>query len=262
MIQYLRKSSFAVHEVIGKSWILLRTHYFSIAGLCFLLFLISNASAILASFFNEIHWTLSVFMAFFFITVYAGLQLMLFKYIFHLIDENAEASSGVHLFPDWKEIVYFFCGMLFIGVMVFSGFVLLAVLIFPLIYLFKSTALAVDLFAYLSVIFMMAFLLRVAFYPFFIIDRHEKPVKSIRLSFAITRGNFIKLLLLLFFFAILHLLTIYFNFKGSMLISAGIALLNSFIVIPLSSVCIGVAYRKMMVEYKGEQDPGFMQHIL
>jgi hypothetical protein len=38
--------------------------------------------------------------------------------------------------------------------------------------------------------------------------------------------------------------------------------INSFFVIPLSSVALAVAYRGMMSEYTGDQDPDVMDNII
>lgn len=262
MIQYLKEGSFAVNEVLGASWDLLKRHYFSIVGLCLALFLVSNASGILSIYFNQVHVLLSLFMAIFFLVIYAGVQLTLFKYIFNLLDEEKQLTERQDMLPTGKEISYFFVAMLCLAIIVTASFIALAILLLPFIYILNSTAFAVELFGVLSVVFFISFALRVAFYPFFIIDRHEKPLRAIRLSFAITRGNFTKLLLLLTFFAILHLLTLYFSFRGYTILSVGIGLLNSFLVVPLSSVSISVAYRKMMYEYNGDEDPKLINNIL
>src|SRR5690606_7807351 len=110
MIQFLKDSTFAVNEVINRSWELLRQHYFSIAGLCFLLFLTSNTSGILAFYFSEVNPYLSVFMAFLFAILYFGTQLTLFKYIFTLIDHR-EKIQLTETIPSTKELLFLFTGM-------------------------------------------------------------------------------------------------------------------------------------------------------
>jgi len=262
MIQFLKDSTFAVNEVLQAALGILKKKYFSIAGFCLLLFVTSNASGILAVYFKDVNWILSGFMAFTFVVLYFGIQLTLFKYIFHVVDDDKETVPLHESMPSGKELSYFFIAMLSLLVMILIAFALLALIILPVIYIFKSTTYAVNLFAVLSVIFLIAFMMRVSFYPFFIIDRHERPFKSIRLSFAITRGNFVKLLILLVFLTILHLLSIYFNWRSYPLLSAALNMVNSFLVVPLSSVAIALAYRQMMKEYKGEEDPRFINNII
>jgi len=262
MIQFLKDSTFAVNDVINQAWDVLKKHYFSIAGLCLLLFITSNASGILAFYFRDVSRILSSFMAIIFVILYFGIQLTLFKYIFHVIDDEKENVSLQDTLPTTKEISYFFIAMLSLLVIILIAFAALAILILPIIYIYRSTERAVDIFAFLSVVFLISFMMRVAFYPFFIIDRNEKPLKAIRLSLAITRGNFLKLLLLLTFLTILHLLSIYFNYRAFPMLSAVLSLVNSFLVVPLSSVAIALAYRQMMKEYKGEEDPTFIKNII
>ena len=52
------------------------------------------------------------------------------------------------------------------------------------------------------------------------------------------------------------------NYEGDFIIAGLINLVNSLLVIPLSSVAIAVAYRKMMNEYEGDQDPDIFDNII
>ena len=261
MIQFLRDSTFAVNEVISKSWDLLRDHYFSVAGLCFLLFLTSNTSGILAFYFSEVNTFLSVFMAFLFVILYFGTQLSLFKYIFTLIDKK-EKIHLINTIPSTKELLYFFTGMLSIALLALVFYLIISVLAFPLVYAGIDVSAMVKIARIVSAILIFLFLLRVAFYPFFIIDRHAEPFRALRLSFALTRGNVTKLLLILAFFAILHLLYLYFNYAGYPMVSTALSIVNSFLVGPLSSVVVAVAYRSMMADYGGGENPEVMKNII
>ncbi|SEL85579.1 beta-carotene 15,15'-monooxygenase [Parapedobacter koreensis] len=261
MIQFLKDSTFAVNEVINRSWNLLRQHYFSIAGLCFLLFLTSNTSGILAFYFSEVSTFLSVFMAFLFVILYFGAQLTLFKYIFTLIDKR-EKVSVADTIPSTRELLYFFTSMFSISLVALVLYLIISVVAFPLVYARIPVSLMVNIARGIAAIVIFIFLLRVAFYPFFIIERHSGPFRSLRLSFALTRGNVTKLLLILAFFAILHLLYLYFNYAGYPMVSTALSLINSFLVGPLSSVVIAVAYRSMMADYRGGDDPALMKNIL
>lgn len=261
MIQFLRDSTFAVNEVISKSWDLLRNHYFSVAGLCFLLFLTSNTSGILAFYFSEVNTFLSVFMAFLFVILYFGTQLSLFKYIFTLIDKK-EKIHLIDTIPSTRELLYFFTGMLSIALLALIFYLIISVLAFPLVYAGIDVSAMVKIARIVSAILIFLFLLRVAFYPFFIIDRHAEPFRALRLSFALTRGNVTKLLLILAFFAILHLLYLYFNYAGYPMVSTALSIVNSFLVGPLSSVVVAVAYRSMMADYGGGENPEVMKNII
>ncbi|HWL00568.1 MAG TPA: hypothetical protein VNQ55_11495 [Parapedobacter sp.] len=261
MIQFLKASTFAVNEVISRSWDLLRSHYFSIAGLCFLLFLTSNTSGILAFYFSEVNTFLSVFMALLFVILYFGTQLTLFKYILALADKK-EKINLLDTIPSTRELRYFFTGMVSIALLALLFYLIVSVLAFPLVYAGVDVSLMVYIARTLSAVIVFAFLLRVAFYPFFIIEQRAEPFRALRLSFALTRGNITRLLLILAFFAILHLLYVYFNYAGYPMVSTALSLVNSFLVGPLSSVVITMAYRSMMAEYRGGDDPDVMKHII
>jgi len=261
MIQFLKDSTFAVNEVINKSWDLLRKHYFSIAALCFFLFLTSNTSGILAFYFSEVNAFLSVVMAFLFAILYFGAQLTLFKYILALIDHKDKIQL-TDTIPGAKELLYFFTGMFSIMLMALLFYLVISVIAFPLVYARIDVSLMVNIARIVSAVLIFAFLLRVAFYPFFIIDRQADPFRALRLSLALTKGNVTKLLLILAFFAILHLLYLYFNYAGYPMVSTVLSLVNSFLVGPLSSVVVAVAYRNMMADYQGGDDPELMKNIL
>src|SRR5690606_1617218 len=142
-----------------------------------------------------------------------GTQLTLFKYILALIDEK-EKIQFTDTVPGAKEMLYFFTGMFSIALLAFLFYLVISVIAFPLVYANIDVSLMVNIARIISAIVIFIFLLRVAFYPFFIIDRHAEPFRAIRLSFALTKGNVTKLLLILAFFAILHLLYLYFNYAG------------------------------------------------
>src|SRR3546814_16743950 len=86
--------------------------------------------------------------------------------------------------------------------------------------------------------FVLAFcmFLRIAFFPFFILDKGMKPFQAIRLSLATTRGNFIRIVLLLAFFALFGSFYLYFSYRGYAVISSGLSMVISFVIVPLSSV--------------------------
>lgn len=247
MIQFLKESTFAVNDVIRKSWLVLKSNYFSIAGLCLSLFITSNASGVLAFYFQDVNPALSYFMAFLFVVAYFGIQLTLFKYIFRLIDRQEKIRLSKTI-PTTLEMARFFIAMLVAILLILVSYLIVSVLAWPLIYLF-GVGLVVNATIVVAAFFTLYLLLRIAFYPFFIIDRNSRAIEAIRLSLALTKGNVVKLLLILAFFAILHLLYIYFNYLGYPLVSTFVSILTSFIVVPLSSVSVAMAYRVMMKRY-------------
>jgi len=261
MIDYLKESTFVVNDVISDAWDVLKKRYFAIAGICFLLFIISNVSAILAMYMNSISIFLSLFMAFLFLILYFGIQLTLFKHIFQVLDRDKEDIHLKDSFPSPKELVYFFSCAISIMFGFFLIYMILSVLFFPLIYVISIEFMVQTVYVITFIIIIYLFL-RILFFPFFILDKEEKPFKAIRLSLAVTRGNFTKIIMLLAFFALFGSLYLYFSYTGYPLISTGLSLVNSFIIIPLSSVAFVIAYRKMMHDYHGDADPSIMENII
>lgn len=253
MIQFLKESTFTVNEVFVKSLYLLRDWYFSITGLCFLLFITSNLSGILAFYLSDFNPGLRVLMALLFVILYFGLQLTLFKYL--LIRIGGDGQVGVlQAIPSSRELLYFFVSMATILMVAATCYLFISLVGWPFIYLGIKIDVMVNISLVLSAILTFFFLLRVAFYPFFIIDREATPLRAIRLSFALTQGNVFKLLLILLFFAILHFLNGYFNYQGLPVLSIVLNIINSFLIVPLSSVVIVMAYRKMVKGYSQETE--------
>lgn len=248
MIQFLKESTFATNEVIRKSWWVLKENYFSIAGMCFSLFLTSNASGILAFYLQDISPVLSSFMAFVFVVAYFGIQLTLFKYIFRLIDREQKIRLWENI-PSTREMLQFFKAMLLLTLFLLVTFAAFSVLAWPLIYL-VGVDMVVNAIFLVSAVMTLYFLIRVAFYPFFIIDHNCDGKEAIRLSLALTKGNVTRLLMILAFFAILQLLYIYLNYLGYPLLSTLVSILTSFVVVPLSSVIVAMAYRDMVMHYE------------
>ncbi|SPZ93159.1 HRD ubiquitin ligase complex, ER membrane component [Sphingobacterium multivorum] len=263
MIQFLKESTFAVNEVFNKSLELLKRHYFSVAGLCFLLFVTSGLSNYLATTISDFNVVLSGFMAFFFMVMYFGLNMTLFKYILSLIDGNQEKKL-VQCIPSTKELAYFFGAMLSIMVLSIALLMLLGAVSLPFLYLFENGDNRMELMSNFTmfVVFVAAILtfiliIRVAFYPFFIIDKHAGTLRSLRFSFALTKGNVFKLLLILAVFAFFQLLQMYFNYLEYYIIFIILNLVSSFLVVPLASIVVSVAYRSMMADYHGEKTQRF-----
>lgn len=262
MISFLKESTFIVNEVLNDAWEVLRKRYFAIAGLCLAMFLTSNLSAILGFHFNALNTFLSILIALFFVFLYFGVQLTLFKHIFQVLDKNPEDVRLKYSLPNFLEISYFLFGM--VSVLLLSGlsYFFISALLMPLIYLNVPIHFLVSITMVLSFVFIILMGIRLIFFPFFIIDQGKNTFSALRFSLAITRGNVIKLLMLLAFFVMLNLLYLYFSYLKLAIISTGLSLVNSFLVVPLASVAITVAYRKMMSRYHGSSNPEVLKNII
>lgn len=262
MISFLKESTFIVNDVLSDAWEVLKKRYFAIAGLCFLMFVTSNSSAILGFYFNEFNSILNIFIALLFVILYFGIQLTLFKHIFQVLDKEEKAVKLKKSIPTISEMSFFFAGMLFILLLALSSYLLISILLMPLIYLKVPIETLVSIGVVIAFLFIFLMMIRLIFFPFFIIDKGQNTFRSLRLSLAITRGNVTKLLMILAFFVMLNLLYLYFSYLNLAVISTLLSLVNSFLIVPLASVTIAIAYRKMMGEYHGSEDPEVMKNIL
>src|SRR5690554_7902114 len=108
MIHFLKESTFAVNEIFARSLRLLRHRYFSIAGLCFLLFSTSNLISLF--YLSDYLPAQRVFIVSLVAILYLGLQLTLMKYLLAYIGGHSGASLRRSM-PSSKELLYFFVSM-------------------------------------------------------------------------------------------------------------------------------------------------------
>lgn len=274
-IEFLKESTFTVNEVIAKAVQLTRRHYFSIATLCFLMFITSNASGLMAFFLKDVNKGLSTLMALVFVLLYFTINLSLFKYIFHLLDDEETDVTIVGTLPTRSQIVRFIIGTLYFSLCI----VIAGIFLMPVLYIldpilryvvslgwiegFDYTAnLIITIAVAIAVIVIFIVWIRISFFPFFIIDKNAKPFESIKLSLATTRGNFTKILMLLLVLGGFYFLYLFFSYLKWPIVALIINLFSSFVIVPLSSVALTIVYRKLMSEYKGEEQPDIIHHIV
>jgi membrane protein implicated in regulation of membrane protease activity len=82
------------------------------------------------------------------------------------------------------------------------------------------------------------------------------------LSLATTKGNFTKILLLLLILGGFYFLYLFFSYLKWPVTAFVVNIISSFIIVPLSSVALTIAYRKMVSEYKGDKDPDIIHNIV
>lgn len=274
-IEFLKESTFAVNEVIGKSWLVTKKHYFSIATLCFLMFITSNASGLMAFFLKDVNKGLSTLMAFIFVLLYFTINLSLFKYIFHLLDDEESEVTIVSTLPTRLQIIRFIVGTLYFSLcIVIAGVFLMPVLyiIDPILRYFVSLGwvdsftqtanLIITIAVAIAIMAIFIIWIRISFFPFFIIDRGATSYESIKLSLATTKGNFTKIVLLLLVLGGFYFLYLFFSYLKWPIVAFVINLFSSFIIVPLSSVALTIAYRKLMSEYKGDEHPDIIHNIV
>lgn len=261
MSQFLRDSTFAIRDVFFKSFFILKNHYFSVAILCLLMFLVSNASSGLAGYINHVNDVLSGFLATCFFVLYTGVNLTLSKVILAIID-NKENKKLKDMIPSTKELLSFIAAMLIVIISALGILFCISLLCLPLIYLHIKVETMVSFVLIVSFLITFLFIIRVAFYPFFIIDKGEKSMEAVRLSFSMTRGNVFKLLAIMAVFAFMHALQFYTSIWLSFFVGLFFGAINAFIVVPLSTVVITVAYREMITGVKKEESLNIFKNII
>ncbi|MES2419412.1 MAG: hypothetical protein V4541_14600 [Bacteroidota bacterium] len=291
MIEFLKESTFAVKEVIFDAWKVTRDNYFSIATLCFLVFITASTSTFMAFFMEELHVGIRIIMLLIFVMSYCVVELCLIKYIFRLLDHESSDITIIETLPTRIEIVRFLIGAIYFGLSIF----LVGILLMPVLYILElilKFAVNQDIFsnytqagkiivnisvgiAILSIFFTF---IRIIFFPFFIIDKQAHPFESIKLSLATTKGNFIKLLFILiglvlvqaivfgFFYIVVmtgfKLINYFFDYDINQYISLIVVVFSSFVIVPFTTAFFAVAYRKIMSEYKGDEHPDIIHNIV
>lgn len=291
MIDYLKESTFAVKDVVLQAWKVTKDNYFSIATLCFLIFITASTSTFMAFFMGELHIGIRIVMLLIFIMSYCVVELCMIKYIFRLLDDEKADITIIETLPTRKEIGRFLLGTIYFGISIFFvGILLMPVLyILDLVLKFAVSQGLIDgyaetgkiivniavVIAMLSIFFTF---IRIIFFPFFIIDKHSPPFESIKLSLATTKGNFIKLMIILlglvivqaivfgFFYIVVmtgfRLINFFFDTDITQYISLIVVVFSSFVIVPFTTAFFAVAYRKIMSEYKGDEHPDIIHNIV
>ncbi len=275
MINFLKESTFTVNEVIGKAWRVTYDNYFSLATLCFLIFITFTTSSLMAFFLKDVNIALRILMVFLFIVLYCTINLSLFKYILHLLDKENEQITIVSTLPTRVQIIrfliatfYFALCIVFVGVLLYPVLFILdpllryAVRLGLVSNLAEAGRVVTNVSVAIAIVAIFITFIRICFFQFFIIDKQAKPFQAIKYSLATTRGNFTKILLLLLVLGFFHLLSLVFNYLHWSVISLLVISLSSFIIVPLSSVALTIVYRKMMADYDGTEEPDIIHNIV
>jgi hypothetical protein len=262
MIEFLKQSTFEVSEVTQKAWNITMRNYVSIALLCFLMFAALGLSSLFAVFLGDLNPFLKFLLFVIFIGFYLVVNLTLLKYIFYLIDHDEDHLSIKDSLPTRKQIVNFLIGNLLFTVSILAVYIVVTLLVFPFIYTGYNLQIFINIAISLGLVAIFITWIRISFFPFFIIDRNLSPFTSLKFSLAITKGNFTKIVILLFFLASFQLLYLCLNYFDLSFFATFVNVISSFVVIPLSSVALALAYRQMMKDYKGQEQPDILHNII
>ena len=137
--------------------------------------------------------------------------------------------------PTSRQLGNFLLGTFYLLILTFLTVIIIALLFLPVAYthLIELSQLANISFT-IGFFLALYVVIRISFFPFFIIDQDFSPFKSIRLSLAVTRGNFTMLLLLLGLILLAQLIGTYLQAKEYYFLSLAVSVIFSFVIIPLS----------------------------
>jgi membrane-anchored glycerophosphoryl diester phosphodiesterase (GDPDase) len=291
MINYLKESTFAVKDVIMQAWRVTKENYFSIATLCFLIFLTASTSTFMAFFMEEVNLGIKLVMLLIFVMSYCIVELCLIKYIFKLLDTENNDIQIIETLPTRSEISRFLVATLYFGLSIFFVGNLLMPVLWLVEWVLKLLVqqgvidgyqqvggMIVNAAVGIGIIIIFITFSRIIFFPFFIIDRQSPPFESIKLSLAATKGNFVKVLFILlglaavqaivfgFFYIVVmmifKLLNYFWEYDINQYTSLIVVVFSSFFVVPFSTAFFAVAYRKIMSEYKGDEHPDIIHNIV
>ncbi len=263
MLEFLRESTFKANDVIFKALNILKKHYFSVAGLCFLLFVTSNLSTFLAGYLSDSALgfvKLPLFVLF--VTLFFGLQLVLIKRAILLV-QRVEHTPLKNYIPTPKQFVNFLLGLILYSVLTGVVYLFCSVLVLPLLYLgVRMETISYEINPILTGFVMMLLLIRISFFPFFILVNNFNIFRAARLSIAFTKGNVINLLVLMLALASAYILQLAFEYFEYSILATISSVLNTFVIIPSVSLVLAIAYMDMIKEYKGSDDPELFKNII
>ncbi|GEM69279.1 hypothetical protein SMI01S_28850 [Sphingobacterium mizutaii NBRC 14946 = DSM 11724] len=262
MLDFLKDITFKANDVVLRAIDILMRNYISIAGLCFLIFVTSNLSSFLAMYLDSSNLIVKVLLLLLFVAVYFGLQLVLLKKAIFLAKD--EKSHGLmDYLPSMSQFCYYILGLLLYSLIAFVIYIIMYVALFPLLYLgVNMNTVQTEIHPFLTGVIMLFVLIRTTFFPFFIVENGFNTFKSYRFSLAMTKGNVLRLLAIIFIVAFTHLLQLGTEYMGYSLVSKILSLINSFVIIPVVSVVMSIVYIDMIKAYKGSSDPSLMDNII
>ncbi|MBL1408545.1 hypothetical protein [Sphingobacterium faecale] len=262
MLAFLKESTFKANDVLFRAFNILKKHYVSVAGLCFVIFLVSQLIAFSASYFDYLELWFRVVLMLLSIVLFFGLQLVLIKRAI-LLSQGIEHANLMQYVPSTKQFVNFLFGLILCSLLGSILTLLIGVLFFPLVFMHvDKDFITYEVVPFLSAIVGGALLIRITFFPFFILERNVNFFRGVKLSLAFTRGNFFRVLTVFFLLGLSSLIAYFLLKIGYWYIAVFFMGISTFLFIPLVSLAMAVIYTDMMKEYKGSDDPELFKSII
>lgn len=262
MIAFLKETTFAANDVLKRSVGILKNHYFSIAGLCLLLFIILQSNTMLTLYFSDTAFSVRLFFLGLFSVLVISTTFVLLRYSIHLV-RNEKTIPLTEYFPSVKQFASSIVGILIVAVLFFVMIMVLLLLGLPLVYMgVEMDTIFYRILPPVAAILLLIGGLRIIFYPFFILDLRLSAVRAMKFSVAMTKGNVSKLLLTYFIVTAVQVLQFALEYFGYNVISIIFKFVNAFFILPMLSIILSVFYVEMMKEYHGGDDPSLMDNLI
>ena len=263
MLEFFKESTFKANDVFQRALKILSKHYFSIAGLCFLLFVTNTSSNFLANFLRDSTGNIEKYLLLFvFVVLFFGLQLVLIKRVI-LLASGIEHVDFMQYIPSVSQFLSFLLGVIIYSMITGVVYLICSLICMPLLYLgVEMNTILTEINPLMTGIAMLIILIRISFFPFFILENKYNFFRASRLSVALTKGNVVNLLILIAALAATYILQLTFDHFGYTILSYISSIINTFIITPSVSIVMAVAYVDMMREYKGGEDPELFKNII
>ena len=263
MLEFLKETTFKANDVFFRALNILKHHYISVAGLCFLLFITNNLSTFLASYLSDTTGDfVKILLLLFFVVLFFGLQLILIKRAI-LLAKKAEKVSIMYYVPSVKQFVNFLLGLILYSLITGIIYFVCSIICMPLLYMgVPMERILIEINPFMTGLVMMFILIRISFFPFFIVDHNYTLWRSCRLSVAFTKGNIANLFMLMCVLASAYVGQLAFEYLEYSIMAKMASLLNTFVIIPSVSLVLAIAYVDMIKEYKGSDDPHLLKNII
>lgn len=234
---------FSVAETTKTAWVIFKKNFVTIIVYSVISFLLLTILAGITEFLiaPEAYWEKMVISGIM-IFVQAYTTLGLYKLIFTLIDSEYYEFEFSQILPAFKMIVSY------IGVVFLIAFIITT-------FHFLMTILGLDQYPNIAdaiqnvaILISLYFLLRIMFFITFIVDDHSSAFESLRQSFDLTRGYFLKVLTMLIIILVLIALP---AVLSRLYPAISLAIIFTY---PFVNTILAVTYRKLIFSHQDIDD--------
>ncbi|QHS57012.1 hypothetical protein GWR56_16230 [Mucilaginibacter sp. 14171R-50] len=232
---------FSVAETIKSAWIIFRKNFVTIIVYSVVSFLLLGIlGVVIGVFYSPEDYWISMIVTFIMVWLQAYTTLGLYKLIFTVIDSEYYDFEFIQVIPKAK-MVWSYLAVVFIFAFVITN---LGILVD---YFDDSPDIqfAIEVVAGIIGLFVA---LRVMFFNTFIVDDASGPIESIKQSFELTRGNLLKVVV------ILGIIILLIAVPAKLAQSYGVVILSILFTYPFVNIVLAVTYRKLVYSHQDVDD--------